>query len=92
MLELPEVATAVAEYDPRALTYPWESEDPVSDELQHRLADIASRAADDRRDPLETIVEMWAATADAAGVAVSEAQIPAGATTGRPRMTEPWFC
>lgn len=92
MLELPEVATAVTEYDPVALTYPWESEDSASDELQRRLAEIASRAADGRHDPLETIVEMWAVTADAAGVAVSEAQIPAGATSGRPRMTEPWFC
>jgi hypothetical protein len=92
MLELPEVAAAVGDYDPVALTYPWDSLDPESDELQSRLADIAARAADDLRDPLETIVDMWATTADAAGVAVSEAQIPAGATAGRPRMTEPWFC
>ncbi len=92
MLELQEIAAAITEYDPVGLTYPWASDDPASDALQRRLAKIASHAADDRRSPLETIVEMWAVTADAAGVGAGEAQIPAGATSGRPRMTEPWFC
>jgi radical SAM superfamily enzyme YgiQ (UPF0313 family) len=82
----------MGEYDPDALSYRWESVDPRSDRLQARLADIAAEAADSGRDQGETLVEMWSAALDAAGHDVAEAQIPAGATAGRPRMTEPWFC
>jgi radical SAM superfamily enzyme YgiQ (UPF0313 family) len=80
------------EYNANELGYRWSFDDPRSERLQADLATIASRDADSGRDPVATLVEMWAAALDAAGEAVTEAQVPDGATVGRPRLTEPWFC
>lgn len=91
-LILDVAAGQMIEYDATALSYRWHSQDPRSDRLQTELAGIAAAHADSGRDPLETLVEMWAVSLDAAGDDPAEAQIPAGATAGRPRMTEPWFC
>jgi radical SAM superfamily enzyme YgiQ (UPF0313 family) len=91
-LILDVAAEQMGPYDPVALSYQWQSADTRSDRLQAELAAIASAHADSGRGPLETLVEMWAVSLDAAGDDPGEAQIPAGATAGRPRMTEPWFC
>ena len=92
MLELPEIQRSIGSFDPGALTYPWESLDPRVDELQRKMAQLAERSASIGADPVETLVEQWATALEAAGADIAEAQIPAGATSGRPRMTEPWFC
>jgi hypothetical protein len=78
--------------DPSTLGYRWASRDPRSDMLQQVLSGIASRDAETDRDPTETLTEMWVAALEEVGGSADEAQIPAGATLGRPRMTEPWFC
>ncbi len=91
-LILDVAAEQMGAYDPVALSYRWHSEDPRSDRLQSELAAIAAAHADTGRDPLETLVEMWSLSLDVSGGDPGEAQIPAGATAGRPRMTEPWFC
>jgi radical SAM superfamily enzyme YgiQ (UPF0313 family) len=91
-LILDVAAAQMGGYDPVALSYRWQSENPRSDLLQAELAALAAAHADSGVDPLETLVEMWGVSLDAAGDDPAEAQIPAGATAGRPRMTEPWFC
>ena len=92
MLEVPEVAEAVGDFDPGALGYQWAFADPAAGVLQQSLAGMAEEADAVGRDPVETLVAMWAVALDAAGADASEAQIPPGATVGRPRMTESWFC
>lgn len=92
MLEVPEVQKAVGELDAGALTYAWQYSDPAADLLQQQLARIAEDANAQAIDPVETMVNMWAVALESAGRDASEAQIPAGATVGRPRMTESWFC
>ncbi len=92
MLEVPEVAEAVGDFDPGALGYQWAFADPAAGVLQQSLAAMAEEADAVGRDPVETLVAMWAVALDAAGADASEAQIPPGATVGRPRMTESWFC
>ncbi len=92
MLDVPEVQQAVDELDAGALTHTWRYSDPGADVLQRRLAGIAEAASAAAIDPVETMVDMWALALESAGRDISEAQIPAGATAGRPRMTESWFC
>lgn len=90
MLDLPETALAVTQYDATALTYQWSSSDPAVDVLQARLASLAESGLD-RDDHAETLAEQWAIVREMSGTDL-ELAIPAGATAGRPRLTEPWFC
>jgi radical SAM superfamily enzyme YgiQ (UPF0313 family) len=92
ILDVPEAAAAMGEYDPEGLTHRWAATDPQADLLQAELAARAAAGADRGTEPVDTLVEMWAAALVAAGSDPGEAQIPAGATAGRPRLTEPWFC
>lgn len=90
MLEVPELAPHLGPFDPDALGYQWAAVDPAADALQSDLALIAAAAADHGTEPMAVLDRMWRAIADAAGT--PPVAIPAGATTGRPRSTEPWFC
>ncbi len=87
-----EFAEHLGHYDPLALSHPWKSADPRSDDLQRRIAQLAEEFAAGVGGIEPTFTEMWAAALDMAGAAREVAQIRMGATEGRPRMTEPWFC
>lgn len=89
LLREPDTVMLLGAYDAAALTWTWSSRDPAVDELQRTLAAIAARAADGAS-AAAAFPAIDAAIRAAAGVPVGA--IPAGATTGRPRMTEPWFC
>ncbi len=79
------------EYDPAAVTYLWQSPDPAVDELSVELARLAEEGTGDP--PADTFARMWRATLQATGEDPGPAeQLPQGATEGRPRLTEPWFC
>ena len=86
-----EFAPHRGEYDPEAASFRWRSPDPGVDALAGRLAAIAEEGTG--RPPRETFARMRRAVREAAGGdrRLAEA-IPAGATEGRPRLTEPWFC
>jgi radical SAM superfamily enzyme YgiQ (UPF0313 family) len=89
-LDVPEILPYLGDYDPELLSYRWQSADPKADRLQERLATVAAEGAERGEDRPVTLERMWEAIAEAAGR--GEPQLPAGATAGRPRLTEPWFC
>jgi radical SAM superfamily enzyme YgiQ (UPF0313 family) len=91
-LILDVAADRMGSYDPAALSYHWTSADPTSDDLQGVFGRMAADAADTGRDPIDTLVAMWAAALEMAGDDPTEARIAVEAGAGRPRMTEPWFC
>ncbi|GIU92364.1 MAG: radical SAM protein [Acidimicrobiia bacterium] len=91
LLDLPDMVPYLGDYDPVGLTYRWEYAHPELDRVQATLAELAAEAADRGEDPGTTLTEMWARSAELLDLPASEV-IPAGATSGRPRMTEPWFC
>ncbi|HUS62262.1 MAG TPA: CUAEP/CCAEP-tail radical SAM protein, partial [Acidimicrobiales bacterium] len=75
-------------YDSSGLTWTWPSRDPAVDALQRELSALAAGAGGD---PLiTTFAKVDRAVRMAAGR--QPGSIPPGATEGRPRMTEPWFC
>ena len=92
VLDIPDIETRIEAYDESALSYRWVSEDPTVDALQTALAARAEQAAAEGAPLVETLTDMWVMALEVAGGARSTAQIPAGAITGRPRLTEPWFC
>ena len=91
LLGHPDLAPHLGPWDPERSTYTWSSPDPAVDALQQRIAAIVaasevdgatSKGADD---PIELYARVRAA-AGAAPVDLSRV------TTGRPRLTETWFC
>jgi radical SAM superfamily enzyme YgiQ (UPF0313 family) len=92
VLDIPGVRDLVGDYDEEALSYLWTSSDPAVDELQAGLAARAERHAAGEGSLIETLVDMWSMALETAGAGEVTPQIPAGAITGRPRLTEPWFC
>jgi radical SAM superfamily enzyme YgiQ (UPF0313 family) len=92
ILDIPGMSSTVGDYDEDSLSYAWESQDPAVDELQRRLAERAERAASGDESLTATLTDMWMMALETAGSTGVTPQIPAGAITGRPRLTEPWFC
>jgi len=89
---IPEIAPHLGSYDGDALSYQWSSSDARMDVLAKDLAAIAASGADAGDDPMSTMLEMWETAQSRTGGQIAEAQLPIGATSGRPRLTEPWFC
>jgi radical SAM superfamily enzyme YgiQ (UPF0313 family) len=79
LLEVPELAPHLEGYDPATCTWRWRAADPAVDVLQADLAALAAAGA-----PLAALAERCG-VAGAAGGGGSTA-------SGRPRLTEPWFC
>lgn len=92
ILEIPGIGELIGEYDEESLSHVWQSADPAVDDLQSRMAVRAERAASTGEPLVETLTDMWLMALEAAGSSSTTPQIPAGAITGRPRLTEPWFC
>ncbi len=92
LLDLPEILPYLGEYDSELLTWRWQASDPEIDLLQARLAELVEGGVEAGEDPGVTFERLHALVAEGSGLSVPAAQIPAGATEGRPRLTEPWFC
>ena len=94
LLGHPDMAPHLGAYDAERLSYAWRAEDPMADLLQARLGELVEAQAGA---PIEeTFTRVRAAVLEAAGreppAGVGAGQIENGATEGRPRLTEPWFC
>jgi radical SAM superfamily enzyme YgiQ (UPF0313 family) len=86
LLDLPEVRERIGVFDEVRGTYSWRAADPALDDLQ-----VALRALVEGQTATgASIPEVFAAVCEACGV--DPGGIPTGATEGRPRLTEPWFC
>lgn len=87
----PEFLALGCEYDAQGASYRWRSLDARLDRLASDLGRIAEEGT--RSPPDQTLRRMWKATLVAMGADPQAAEsIPHGATLGRPRLTEPWFC
>jgi len=86
LLDLPDVRDRIGAFDDERGAYPWSADDPAVDALQVGLtALVEGRLAEGA--PLTQIFRDVCAAAG-----VDPGVIPDGATEGRPRLTEPWFC
>ena len=90
LLERPELAPHLDGYDSDALSYRWRPADPRMDDLQQRLAAVVETGG--HRPAGAVFLDILSAVNEVAGDGPPAEAIPAGATEGRPRLTEPWFC
>lgn len=94
LLDQPEMIPHLRDYDEERLTHEWRPDDPRSDELQEKLAEIVERGVAEESSDALLFERMWTAVRAAAPEATAS---PAPDLSGRPlpvrpRLTEPWFC
>jgi radical SAM superfamily enzyme YgiQ (UPF0313 family) len=91
LLELPEIAALVAEFDSEKLLYPWHHDDPAMDALAETISGLVTRAEQNSESRSETFEQIW----DAA-VALQEIVRAPFRQTAPPRpapyLSEPWYC
>ncbi len=81
LLDHPDLMPFVGPWDPERSTYTWVHPEPDIDALQQQIATIV----DSSDDPLE----LYRQVREAAGAPPVDLS---HVTTGRPRLTESWFC
>lgn len=92
MLDIPALQPHLGAYEPEALSYSWTAQDPETDGLAAKFAEIAEAGASLRRPVAETFIEQWLALVEDSDLEPPSETIGLGATTGRPKLTESWFC
>jgi hypothetical protein len=85
LLDHPDIAPYLGEWDDERLTYKWRAADPGVDDLQAEIAAIVEAGTEKRADTVTTYERVRAAVG-APPVDLS------GSTRGRPRLSESWFC
>lgn len=85
LLAHPDMAPHVGEWSAERSSYQWASIDPEMDTLQLRLSALVEQLTADGADDLA----IYAAVRTAAGAPPVDLS---HVTTGRPRLTESWFC
>ena len=98
LLELDEIRSLVAPYDPESLTYPWRHSDPAIDPLQTKVMQLVSslRSAP-RRDVFEAIRDAALEAQNLPPSTFAKAAVGLGEGGRRkesavPYMTEAWYC
>jgi hypothetical protein len=81
LLGHPDFMAFVGPWDHERSTFAWTHPEPAIDELQHTLAALAEAGGD--------AVEVYARVREAAGAPPVDLS---AVTTGRPHLTESWFC
>jgi radical SAM superfamily enzyme YgiQ (UPF0313 family) len=91
LLELPEIASSVSEFDPEKLTYPWRHSDAALDSLAEEISQIVADAEKKKESRPETFERIW----DAAS-RLQELQRPRvrkiAPSKAEPFLSEPWYC
>jgi radical SAM superfamily enzyme YgiQ (UPF0313 family) len=90
LLDRPEIAPYLGDYDRERLTYVWHAGDPQLDLLHGELAKIVEADVAAELDSVSTFRNLYRAVADAAGRSADLAGL--GDVEPRPRLTEAWFC
>jgi hypothetical protein len=90
LLDYPEIAPYLGDYDRDRLTYVWQAGDPRLDLLHGELAEIVEADVAAELDSISTFRNLYRAVADAAGRSTELSDL--GDVEPRPRLTEAWFC
>ena len=89
MLELDDIRSLAAAFDPRSLTHVWRHPDPRVDALQQDLERLVGSRLNAPRD--EVFARVWEAAHAAAGT-VPPARTPLVSRSAIPYLNEPWYC
>lgn len=89
LLELPDVASATAGFDPASLTWPWHHDDRRVDELQTDVMRLVAATSGHPRPPVFAAIRELAYAYAGHAPPLQEAR-PDNLPT--PRLDEPWYC
>lgn len=91
LLELPDLARIVDDFDSEKLVYPWSHSDPSIDELAARIFAIVSNEEKQKSSRAAIFERIWQAAFDSN----SANQFPLRVATSHravPFLSEPWYC
>jgi radical SAM superfamily enzyme YgiQ (UPF0313 family) len=91
LLELPEIASLVGDFDSEKLVYPWRHCDPALDALAENVCLIVAEAEKTRESRSEAFERIWNAAAklpETFPAALTARSQPRSA----PYLSEPWYC
>ncbi len=93
LLELPDIASLVGEFDSERLVYAWRHSDPAMDALAENISRIVVEAEKRRESRSQTFERIWNAAAALEG-ANGHAPFRHIASSLRPvpYLSEPWYC
>jgi radical SAM superfamily enzyme YgiQ (UPF0313 family) len=93
LLELPDIASLVGDFDSDKLVYPWRHSDPAIDDLAENISRIAAEAEKRRESRSQTFERIWEATA---ALINTNGRMPfrhtASLVLPAPYLSEPWYC
>jgi radical SAM superfamily enzyme YgiQ (UPF0313 family) len=93
LLELPDIASLVGDFDSDKLVYPWRHSDPAIDDLAENISRIAAEAEKRRESRCQTFERIWEATA---ALNNRNGRMPfrhtASLVLPAPYLSEPWYC
>ncbi len=96
LLELPDIADLVEQFDDRELVYPWHHRDPAVDELFADVLRIAQQSGSVERSRVQIFTEVWEEAHAARGTDAPPPLNPQVSdvppTVTIPYLTEPWYC
>jgi radical SAM superfamily enzyme YgiQ (UPF0313 family) len=93
LLELPEIASLVGDFDSEKLVYPWLHSDPAMDALAENVSRIVVEAEKRRESRPQTFERIWNAAAALQGAnGHTKFRHIASSLRPAPYLSEPWYC
>lgn len=92
ILDVEGIDRYLGTYDSDLLSYTWSASDPAMDRLAASLMSTAEAASASGAQVGEAFMAQWLAVVEGTDLAVPHDAIDQGATVGRPKLTESWFC
>jgi radical SAM superfamily enzyme YgiQ (UPF0313 family) len=92
LLELPDIASLIGDFDSEKLVYPWLHSDPTMDALAENISRIAAEAEKRRESRSQTFERIWNAAALQGANAHAPFRHVASSLRAAPYLSEPWYC
>jgi len=93
LLELPDIASLVGDFDSEKLVYPWRHFDPAMDALAENISRIVVEAEKRRESRPQTFERIWDAAAALQGSnGYPPFRLVASSLRAAPYLSEPWYC
>ena len=92
LLELPEIAATIGDFDSEKLVYPWRHSDPAVDALAEDVSQIVAEAEKRRESRSRTFERIWQAAAQLQESAHLPLRRIASTPRPAPYLSEPWYC
>jgi radical SAM superfamily enzyme YgiQ (UPF0313 family) len=91
VLELPEIANSIHEFDSEKLVYPWSHSDQALDSLAEEISSIVAEGEKKKESRSQIFQQVWDAASRLQEFRKPRLSHPASANSA-PFLSEPWYC